>query len=206
MKDDMRSRTAVTGAAIASLFFTAGALARPSGWPSLADSQVDRGGTAVQATRTMSLDLPGSADAAFPLFGPAREQEWSPEWNPGFVVPTSPGQSADGAIFTLDHHATTPMVWVMTDYDPVERVVRYVVVRAGRAVTQLWIQVVPVSATKCRADVTYRYTSLGPEGDDGVTHFIESFHGWKHHWETAIGPVLTRGARAASGSHATGRP
>jgi hypothetical protein len=202
MKDDMRRRAAVTGAAIASILLPASALARPSGWPPVADGQVTRGGAIAQATRTMSLDLPGSADAAFPLFGPAREQEWSPEWAPGFVVPTSPGQSADGAVFTLDHQPT-PMVWVMTDYDAAERIVRYVVVRAGRAVTQLWIQVIPVSAAKCRADVTYRYTSLGPDGDQGLAHFVESFPGWKHHWESAIGPVLARGAGAGQ---ATGRP
>ena len=174
---------------------------RPAGWPAITDAQVKQGDTVVQATRTMSLDLPGSADRAFPLFGADREREWSPEWDPKFVAPTSPGQSPDGAIFLLDHHDPTPMVWVMTDYDPGERIVRYAVVRPGRAVTQLWIRVVPVSANACRADVTYRYTSLAPEGQHVVEHFIQAFPEWKHHWESHIGPVLAHGGPKAQGHH-----
>ena len=116
-------------------------------------------------------------------------------------MPVTPGQSSDGAVFLVDHDPT-PMVWVMTDYDPVARVVRYVVVRSGKAVTQLWIQVVPVSASACRADVTNRYTALAAEGQHIVEHFVESFPGWKHYWESAIGPVLARGAGGAE----AGRP
>jgi hypothetical protein len=191
------------GAAVAGLAVASGAGARPSGWPATTDGQVEQGGAMVQATRTMSLDLPGSADRAFPLFGPDREREWSPEWDPKFVVPTSPGQTADGAVFLVDHDPN-PMVWVMTDYDPAERIVRYVVVRAGRTVTQLWIQVVPVSVNACRADVTYRYTALAPEGRLAVEHFVQSFPEWKRHWESHIAPVLAHGAPAAAHEH--GRP
>lgn len=188
------------GAAMAGLAITSSAAARPAGWPSTADAQVEQKGSVVQATRTMSLDLPGSADRAFPLFGPDREREWSPHWDPAFVVPATPGQSPEGAIFLVDHDPN-PMVWVMTDYDPAQRIVRYVVVRAGRTVTQLWIQVVPVSKEACRADVTYRYTALAPEGHHAVDHFIETFPGWKHHWESAIGPVLAHAGPADSQDH-----
>jgi len=76
--------------------------------------------------------------------------------------------------------------------------VRYVVVRAGRTVTQLWIQVVPVSEKACRADVTYRYTALAPEGQHAVEHFLQTFPGWKQHWESHIAPVLAHGAASAS--------
>ena len=194
---------AATGAALAGLAMASGASARPSDWPAIADAQVEQKGSIVQATRTMSLDLPGSADRAFPLFGPDREREWSPDWNPTFVVPTSPGQTPDGAIFLLDHDPN-PMVWIMTDFNPTERIVRYAVVRAGRAVTQLWIQVVPVSANACRADVTYRYTALSPEGRQAVEHFVHAFPGWKEHWESHIAPVLAHGGAAAS--HHPGHP
>jgi hypothetical protein len=185
------------GAAMAGLAVTSSATARPSDWPPTTDAQVEQRGSVVQATRTMSLDLPGSADQAFPLFGPDREREWSPEWNPAFVVPATPGQSPAGAIFLVDHDPN-PMVWVMTDYDPAQRIVRYVVVRAGRTVTQLWIQVVPVSEKACRADVTYRYTALAPEGQHAVEHFVQTFPGWKQHWESHIAPVLAPGAAPAA--------
>jgi len=205
MNQEAWSQAAAAGIAIAGLAIAPGARARPADWPATTDSQVQREGSTIQATRTMSLDLPGSADRAFPLVGPDREREWSPDWNPQFVVPATPGQSPDGAVFILDHDPT-PMVWVMTDYDPAARIVRYVVVRAGRAVTQLWIQVVPVSASACRADVTYRYTALATEGHNIVEHFIESFPGWKHHWESAIGPVLAHGGGAGTAAYHHGRP
>ena len=191
------------GAAVAGLAIASGANARPSDWPATTDGRVEQSGAIVQATRTMSLDLPGNADRAFPLFGPDREREWSPDWNPAFVVPTSPGQTPDGAIFLVDHDPN-PMIWVMTDYDPAQRIVRYVVVRAGRTVTQLWIQVVPVSEKACRADVTYRYTALAPEGQHAVKHCVQTFPGWKQHWESHIAPVLAHGGPAAAHEH--GRP
>lgn len=198
-----RFSQAATALAIAGIALAHAAEARPADWPATTDSQVTHKGSTIQATRTMSLDLPGSADRAFPLFGPDREREWSPDWNPAFIAPVTPGQSPDGAIFLVDHDPT-PMVWVMTDYDPAQRIVRYVVVRTGRAVTQLWIQVVPVSASACRADVTYRYTSLAPEGQHLVEHFMQTFPGWKQHWESHIAPVLAHGGAAAS--HGRGRP
>ena len=68
----------------------------------------------------------------------------------------------------------------------------------GRTVTQLWIQVVPVSEKACRANVTYRYTALAPEGQHAVEHFLQTFPGWKEHWESHIAPVLAHGAASAS--------
>jgi len=166
------------------------ARARPAGWPSPANSDITRDSMLVQATRTMSLDLPGSADAAFPLFGPVDEAKWSPGWSPRFVTPLPGAQSPDGAVFTTGD-ADLPTVWVMTDFDPEARMVRYVQVRPGQLAVQLWIWVSAVSPHASRAEVTYRYTLLGPGGRGAMDHFVAAFPGFQHHWETFIGAALT---------------
>jgi hypothetical protein len=149
-----------------------------------------------QVTRTMRLDLPADADTAFPLFGPVRESEWSPDWKPTFITPVPGAQSREGAVFTTGERES-PTVWVMTDYDPARRIVRYVHVRPGRIVAQLWIWVRSTAAQASQAEVTYRYTLLGPDGRDALDHFKQAFPMFKPHWEHALGAALTRQAGAA---------
>jgi hypothetical protein len=164
---------------------------RPAGWPRPAEGEVLRDHTIVQVTRTMSLDLPTGADAAFPLFGPVGESEWSPDWKPEFVTPVPGAQTPDGAVF-MTGGKETPSIWVMTDYDAARRIVRYVHVRPGRLVTQLWIEVNPGAADSSRADVTFRCTLLGPEGREALAHFVGAFPGFKEHWEKAIAAAVAR--------------
>lgn len=162
---------------------------RPAGWPPIHEAQVSRDSVIVQVTRTMSLDLPADADTAFPLFGPVREVEWSPAWKPAFVAPLQGAQTSDGAVFTTGE-GEAAVLWVMTDYDAARRQVRYVHVRTGQLVAQLWIEVIAASPRTSRAEVTYRYTLLGPGGKDAIAHFIDAFPMFKHHWEEAIGGAL----------------
>jgi hypothetical protein len=199
MNEELRHRAAV-GIALASLVTGSAAQARPAGWPSTADAEVARDGAVLQVTRSMSLDLPGSAAAAFPLLGPVGERAWSPRWDPQFIVPADPGQSPAGAVFTVGQDSL-PSVWVMTDFDPDKRIVRYVVIRPGRVVIQLWIEVTPVSATSSKAEVTYRYTAIGPDGRQALDRFKGTFPSFKPHWEAAIGAALIQGAGAGPAHH-----
>src|SRR5262249_12983384 len=52
-----------------------------------------------QERRSMRLDLHAPAGEAFPLFGPVREGEWVPSWDPQFAAPSPPAQGPDGAVF-----------------------------------------------------------------------------------------------------------
>src|SRR5512146_3153269 len=85
-------------------------------------------------TRTMQLALRAPADAAFPLFGPVREREWSPDWSPRFLWPPAPAQGPAGAVFTTGGDGGAAALWVMTDYDPAARLVRYVILHPGALV------------------------------------------------------------------------
>jgi hypothetical protein len=162
---------------------------RLSGWPPVTDTEVKHDTSLVQATRTMTLDLPAAADKVFPLFGPVRESEWSPDWRPAFVTPLAREQTSDGAVFTVEGDPDSA-VWVMTDYEPDTRRVRYVIVRPGALVTQLWIEVRSTGPNASQADVTYRTTLLGPAGRPALDHFISGFAHRKPHWEHAIRTAL----------------
>src|SRR5437879_5188037 len=52
----------------------------------LAQSQ-SAGFAAKSVTHTGTIHLESSIDRVFPLFGPVREKEWAPGWNPQIVFP-----------------------------------------------------------------------------------------------------------------------
>ena len=147
----------------------------------------------------MGLDLAAPADSVFPLFGPVREAEWAPGWEPHFIAPETPAQTADGAVFTTPgEHGET--IWVMTTYDPRQRRVAYVIVTPGSHVAELWIQVASQGSARARADVTYRYTALGTPGNAAISHFLDTWPSRQHHWEHAINGYLETRRSARSGA------
>ena len=174
--------------------------ARPTSWPPLGAADVMRDSVRVQVTRTMALDLPAPVDRAFPLFGPVREAEWSPGWQPTFIAPTVARQTPDGAVFTTANPQGA-VVWVMTDYDSVQHLVRYVHMAPGRVLAQLWIEVHAATPQTSAANVTFRYTSLGPDGSAVLDHFVEAFPAFKTHWEEAMSAALTQGAPPVQSHH-----
>ena len=137
-------------------------------------------------TRTMHLDLHAAADVAFPLFGPVREREWSPDWSPQFLAPPLPAQGPDGAVFTTEGTADSPSVWVMTDYDPATRLVRYVIFHPGISVGELSIRVTPAGAAASTAEVTYRFTAVSAGGNDFIARWVAHFPHLAPHWEGAL--------------------
>jgi len=149
-------------------------------------------------TRTMQLQLHADADTAFPLFGPVREHEWSPDWSPQFLYPPAPAQGPDGAVFTTPGPDGQPSVWVMTDYDAAARRVRYVILHPGLSVGELSIGVAPAGQAASTAEVTYRFTALTAAGNASIARWVEHFPHMQSHWEGALNAHLqgpTGGAR-----------
>ena len=148
------------------------------------------------AMRSMELQLHGSADVAFPLFGPVREAEWAKGWAPRFVHPDPPASLADGAVFTTEgHHGTS--VWVMTEYDSVARRVAYVVVQPERLITEIRIRVTERTAAAAVARVEYRWTALGAEGAEMLSHRVLHWSEEAPHWTSAVNErlaAITKGA------------
>jgi hypothetical protein len=61
-----------------------------------------------------TLRLPAPPSVVFPLFGPIRETEWPPRWNPALLYPPDCIQKA-GGVFTREHEQDA--IWVLTVYD-----------------------------------------------------------------------------------------
>ena len=140
------------------------------------------------AESNISFDLPAAASKALPLFGPVREAEWAPDWNPDFVYPAENRQAA-GAVFTTRQH-NSDMVWMLITYDQAALRVEYVVIWPGICATRLDIALTPVDSHTSRASVTYRRTSLSERGDEYVRNFAAHFPSQRDHWQQALSKRL----------------
>ncbi len=142
------------------------------------------GQTRQHAQAGITLRLPAKPAVVFPLFGPVRESEWAPHWNPTILYPQDRSQSA-GAVFTTRQH-DRDVVWVLTTYDQAALRVGYVIVRPGISAAQLDIVLKPIGENETEATVTHRLTSLSEEGDSFVKDFAAEFPLERDHWEQAI--------------------
>ena len=140
------------------------------------------------AESNITFELPAAASTALPLFGPVRETEWAPDWNPEFVYPAENRQAA-GAVFTTRQH-DSDLVWMLIAYDEAALRVEYVVIWPGICATRLDIALTPLDAHTSRASVTYRRTSLSERGDEYVRNFAAHFPSQRDHWQQAISKRL----------------
>lgn len=132
----------------------------------------------------MTLRLESPPSIVFPLFGPVREAEWSPHWNPKFIFPAEKSQVA-GAVFATKH-GEGEAVWVMDTYDETALRIAYVVVWPGMCVTRLEIALKAGADNTTEASVTYHYTALSEAGDEYAKESAKNFPGEREHWEHAI--------------------
>lgn len=131
-----------------------------------------------------TLRLPAPPSVVFPLFGPVRESEWAPHWNPTILFPPDGSQRA-GAVFTTRQH-DHDVVWVLTTYDEAALRISYVIVRPGRSAGQLDIALKAIGEKETKATLTHRLTSLSEEGDGYVKDFVAQFPMEREHWQHAI--------------------
>jgi len=136
------------------------------------------------AEASIRLRLPAPPSVVFPLFGPVRESEWAPHWNPTMLYPLKGSQQA-GAVFTTRQH-DQDVVWVLTTYDESALRVSYVIVRPGKSADQLDISLKALGGGETEAIVTHRLTSLSEGADGSVKDFAREFPLERDHWEHAI--------------------
>jgi hypothetical protein len=147
------------------------------------------GQTREHAQASITLRLPAPPAVVFPLFGPVREAEWAPHWNPTILYPPDRRQSA-GSVFTTRQHDRAvhdrDAVWVLTTYDEAALRIGYVIVRPAISASQLDIALKLIGEKETEATVTHRLTSLSEEGDGFVKEFAAEFPLERDHWEQAI--------------------
>jgi hypothetical protein len=63
-----------------------------------------------------------SVEDVFPLLGPVRESDWIPEWEADLIWSES-GFAEEGAIFQTALHGDVKETWVISQYEPMEKIV-----------------------------------------------------------------------------------
>jgi hypothetical protein len=140
--------------------------------------------TREHADASITVRLAAPPAVVFPLFGPVREAEWSPHWNPKFLFPAEKSQVA-GAVFTTQE-GEGEAVWVMDIYDEPTLRITYVIVLPGTCVARLEIVLNPGPNNTTEAFVTHHFTALSEAGDKYVKENAKSFPDERDHWEHAI--------------------
>ncbi len=123
-----------------------------------------------------------------PLFGPNREREWSPEWDPQFLYPLVPEDRA-GSVFTIRHedHAS---IWVTSILDLEAGQIQYVVVLPEVMVTLIDVRLQSAQPGTSRVTVRYERTALIPAMNDYVRQRGRTDPSMGPHWERAINELL----------------
>jgi hypothetical protein len=146
----------------------------------------------IRISRTRSIILKGTPDEVFPLFGPIREKEWAPGWDPTIIYPS--GVLAEvHMVFTARSHDADEgeATWTISNYDPKHRSIEYTVFAPGRLWT-IAIRCGPGPAERTtRVEVTYTYTGVTDRGRRLNEAALERmFHRDLEDWEEQINRML----------------
>ncbi|HLK21986.1 MAG TPA: hypothetical protein VKT81_23720 [Bryobacteraceae bacterium] len=133
---------------------------------------------------SFTLRLPAPPSVVFPLFGPIRESEWSPDWSPTVLYPADRIQKAGAVFTTLQHEQKS--IWILTTYDAAALRIGYVIVTPERTAAQLDISLRALADRETEVTVIHRLTSLGEASDDRVKRFAREFPQEREHWQQAI--------------------
>jgi len=145
-----------------------------------------------QRTQSFTINLKGSVAEVTPLFGPVREAEWAPSWQPRFLHRMQDAQ-AEGAVFTTVSSNGKERLWLLTAYDVDAGRVEYVFVAPGFTANEIKIRVQPDGDRQCKATITYRHSAIAPEGNEEVEKLNSQWaEQQRAHWETAVNTVLAR--------------
>ena len=151
-----------------------------------------------RVSHTYKQRLSGSLSKVFPLLCPVREADWIDGWNPVMVL-TQSGAAEQDCVFITDakvHDA----IWYITRHDAARGFVEMIKITPGVTACKLTVRVRP-SKPGCEAEVTYSYTSLGPEGDVFLASFSAEFYvQFMREWESRLNHYLKHGTALRNGS------
>ena len=149
-----------------------------------------------RVTRRYTQSLVGTPDEVFPLLCPVRETEWVNGWHPRLVVTESGAVEPDCVFVT----AAGPQeaIWVVTSHDPATHRLEIVKLIPGIVVGNIVIQL-SAAAKGTTAEISYSFTSLGPDGDRVVKEFTQDhFDEFMVTWESELNHFLTTGDKLDS--------
>lgn len=153
------------------------------------------GAPSMYAEREFDFDLPGTVAALAPYFGPVKEREWAPDWNPEFVRPAGGGQEV-GAVFQTKSQwgAAT---WVMDRYEPAQGKVGYLIFIPATGVSRYDISLSQRDPATVHVHVWCSRTLLKNADARYLAEFEQFFTAQGPEWRDAIVGML---------AHSTAQP
>ena len=145
----------------------------------------------------------GAVTEVMPLLCPVREAEWASGWEPRLVV-SGCGAVERDCVFTTSDPAGGPgaeAIWTVLEYDPLAGIVEMFKVTPGFLAVRLFIALRAAGESRCTADVTYRYTALGPAGERHVAGRTEAaWAAFMREWEAELNEFLVASRAELQGS------
>ena len=154
--------------------------------------------TSKRISKTSTINLNAPLEKSFPLFGPVREKEWAPGWNPEILYSTTNLVEEHMVFKTPAHHGhgEPGFVWTVSKYLPDQALIEYMVFTPERL---WWITIqcyedTPNQTTE--AEITYTYTGLTDMGNAINERALQMMyaHDLKD-WEELINHYLETGER-----------
>lgn len=144
--------------------------------------------------RSYTQTINSSPDKVFPLLCPVREKDWVNGWDPELVI-TESGFAEKDSIF-VTKHGDEQNYWIITRYDPVIYEIEMHIINPDITVGKLEIKLHKDEDEKTKADVSYTFTSLGPEGNKFITNYTEEkYINFMQTWEKEINHYLLTGKK-----------
>ncbi len=151
--------------------------------------------------RTRVITLNDTPEIIFPLFGPIRERDWAPGWDPQIIYSDSAWIEEHMVFTTRSHHGHEPdSTWTISKYAPEDALVEYTVVAPER----LWRITIQCRLGDCprttRAEITYTFTGLTEGGNEiNEAALSRMFQRDLKDWEEQINRYLEAGKRPGPG-------
>jgi len=151
---------------------------------------------AVRIRKSATISLNGTLEEVFPLFGPVREKDWTPGWDPKILFSEN-ALVEEHMIFQTTAHLGEKYLWIVSRFEPDEHLVEYTVSATGR----VWFIRVACTAAgaKTYATISYTYTGLTEEGSRRNSEALAKMYAHDlEDWEEAINYYLNTGKQLLS--------
>jgi hypothetical protein len=136
------------------------------------------------------INLPLSADEAFPLFTPEGERLWIEDWNPHYFYPAN-GETIVDMVFTTSHGDETTY-WTLVDFDNLAHQVRYSRVTPGSRTVIVEVKCEATGEHATKVTVRYTLTSLSEAGNAAIAAFVAGYQAMIEDWRTKILAYIER--------------
>jgi hypothetical protein len=138
------------------------------------------------------INLNGSIEIVFPLFGAFEERKWAEGWNPTLIYPDKE-VIAEGTTFSTEGYDQEPeYLWRVSKYYPEKYLIQYLVSTQNRYWT-ITVKCFLKNEILTEAEITYTFIGLNEIGNEINKKSLERMY--KHNlkdWEEEINNYLNK--------------